>query len=167
MKFHVAVDGESCVLELQRANGQVHYSLTGVVAATGSASVDEISHGVFSILLGTRSLTVYVTGQEDSLEVWSAGRRLAITLADARDRVIETSASAQAGPVEIRAHMPGKVVKLLVKSGAQVQAGDGLVVVEAMKMQNEMKSPKDGQVTKIYVAENATVAAAERLMIVE
>ena len=167
MKFRVEIDGESCLLDLQRNNGQTDYSLSGAVSATGSASVVEIATGVYSVLLGTRSLTVYLTAQGDSLTVWSEGHCHAISLTDARDRGIQSAAASHAGPVEVRAHMPGKVVKLLVEPGTHVQAGQGLIVVEAMKMQNEMKSPKDGVVSKIYVDENATVAAAERLMLVE
>jgi biotin carboxyl carrier protein len=63
--------------------------------------------------------------------------------------------------------MPGKVIKLLVEKGVNVQAGQGLIVVEAMKMQNEMKSPKDGMVSKINVAEGATVGAGQTLIVVE
>ena len=63
--------------------------------------------------------------------------------------------------------MPGKVVKLLVSKGDEVKAGAGLVVVEAMKMQNEMKASKDGRVTRIHVSEGSTVAPGETLLIVE
>jgi biotin carboxyl carrier protein len=63
--------------------------------------------------------------------------------------------------------MPGKVIKLLAEKGTAVQAGQGLIVVEAMKMQNEMHSPKDGVVARIHVAEGATVAAGQTLIVVE
>jgi pyruvate carboxylase subunit B len=63
--------------------------------------------------------------------------------------------------------MPGKVIKLLVGPGKSVKSGEGMIVVEAMKMQNEMKSPKDGVVSKILVAEGATVGPGETLIVVE
>jgi len=63
--------------------------------------------------------------------------------------------------------MPGKIIKLLVDVGASVEAGQGLIVVEAMKMQNEVKAPKTGVVTKILTAAGATVAAGETLIVVE
>ena len=69
--------------------------------------------------------------------------------------------------MELRAQMPGKIVKLLVEPQSEVRAGQSLLVIEAMKMQNEMKSPKDGIVTAIYATEGATVLAGERLMVVE
>ena len=63
--------------------------------------------------------------------------------------------------------MPGKVVRILLPQGAEVQAGTGIVVVEAMKMQNEVKSPKKGTIQKIVVAEGAAVSAGDVLAIVE
>lgn len=71
------------------------------------------------------------------------------------------------GRAEIKTAMPGKVVRILVSEGAAVQKGDGIVVVEAMKMQNEMKSPKDGIVVEIRVAENDTVGAGDTLIIID
>jgi biotin carboxyl carrier protein len=63
--------------------------------------------------------------------------------------------------------MPGKIIKVLVTPGSAVTAGQGLLVVEAMKMQNEMKSPKDGVVARIQGYEGATVVAGETLVVIE
>jgi biotin carboxyl carrier protein len=63
--------------------------------------------------------------------------------------------------------MPGKVVRLMVREGDEVEAGAGVAVVEAMKMQNEIKSPKKGTIGKILVSEGATVNAGDVLAIVE
>jgi biotin carboxyl carrier protein len=63
--------------------------------------------------------------------------------------------------------MPGKVVKLLVKPGDAVKAGDGVIVVEAMKMENELKAPAPGTVKEIRVAEGKAVAAGEVLVVIE
>ena len=71
------------------------------------------------------------------------------------------------GLAEIKTAMPGKVVRIIAEAGASVQKGDGVIVVEAMKMQNEMKSPKDGVVKEIRVAEGSTVNAGEVLVIIE
>ena len=71
------------------------------------------------------------------------------------------------GIIEIRTAMPGKLVRVLVEVGNEVSAGDGVLVVEAMKMQNEMKSPKDGIVKEIRFAEGANVNAGEVLAIIE
>jgi biotin carboxyl carrier protein len=63
--------------------------------------------------------------------------------------------------------MPGKVVRVLVREKEEVQAGQGVVVVEAMKMQNELKSPKQGIVQKVMAKEGANVNAGDVLLIVE
>jgi biotin carboxyl carrier protein len=71
------------------------------------------------------------------------------------------------GIAQIKTAMPGKVVRILVAEGAEVLQGDGILIVEAMKMQNEMKSPKDGIVKEIKVAEGTTVNAGDVLAIIE
>jgi biotin carboxyl carrier protein len=83
---------------------------------------------------------------------------------------LRSSASGDAaadGIAQIKTAMPGKVVRILVEKGAEVLQGDGILIVEAMKMQNEMKSPKDGIVKEIKVEEGATVNAGDVLAIIE
>jgi biotin carboxyl carrier protein len=71
------------------------------------------------------------------------------------------------GSAEILAPMPGKVVRVLVEVGSQIEKGKGVIVVEAMKMQNEMKSPREGSVKAVYVKAGDTVNAGDVLAIVE
>jgi biotin carboxyl carrier protein len=71
------------------------------------------------------------------------------------------------GKVEIKTAMPGKIVRILVEEGVEVAHGDGVIVVEAMKMQNEMKSPKHGIIKEIRFAEGETVNSGEVLVIIE
>lgn len=71
------------------------------------------------------------------------------------------------GVAEIKTAMPGKVVRILVEKGSEVKKGEGVVVVEAMKMQNELKSPKDGIVKEIRIEEGATVSAGDVLLSIE
>lgn len=71
------------------------------------------------------------------------------------------------GVAEIRTAMPGKVVRVIAEAGTDVRKGDGVIVVEAMKMQNELKSPKDGVVKEIKVPEGSTVSAGEILATIE
>jgi biotin carboxyl carrier protein len=130
-------------------------------------SVEEVMPGVFSVLAGGRSYQVNVAPHAEGFEVWVGLDRYFISLADPRDRALNSRKGGAAGPVELRAQMPGKIIKLLTPVGTAVTAGQGLMVVEAMKMQNEVKAPKDGTVARIYVAEGATVAAGDALLIVE
>ena len=133
---------------------------------SGEASVIETVPGVYSVLIGDRSFRVPLVAAAEGIQAWQAGARL-VSVADARDRAVRSISAASAGPVSVRALMPGKVIKVLVTAGDAVQAGQGLIVVEAMKMQNEMKSPKDGVASKILTAEGATVAAGETLIVVD
>lgn len=71
------------------------------------------------------------------------------------------------GISEIKTAMPGKVVRILSDVGIEVKKGDGVIIVEAMKMQNELKSPKDGVVKEVRFAEGATVNAGDVLLIIE
>jgi biotin carboxyl carrier protein len=78
-----------------------------------------------------------------------------------------SAADASDGPKKIKAPMPGKVVRIIAPEGSEVEAGAGVVVIEAMKMQNEMKAPKKGIVKKISAPEGATVNAGDTLAIIE
>ncbi len=168
MKLQIDLDGETYTLDLEIENGRIRYSVEGF---EGDASVVEIMPGVFSVLVGDRSFLVNLGSGEaagSDFEVWPNGQqRHAVSLADLRDRSSRRDHGLGHGPVEVRAQMPGKVIKVLAAAGAHVEAGEGLVVVEAMKMQNEMKAPKSGRVVRIHVKEGATVAAGEPLVVVE
>lgn len=167
MKLRIEADGEDYTLDLKLDGARSEYVMGGVMEGSGTASVAEVMPGVFSVLLGKRSFAIYIVHNGENMEVWNGSRRHLISIADARDRSSKNKKSRASGPSEIRAQMPGKVIKLLVEVGMPVKAGQGLIVVEAMKMQNEMKSPKDGIVSKIRASEGATVAAGEALIVIE
>jgi biotin carboxyl carrier protein len=94
--------------------------------------------------------------------------RYACEVQDPRSlRTRRAAAGTTEGPQKITAPMPGKVVRIIVPQGGEVEAGKGVIVVEAMKMQNELKSPKAGKVQKLLVAEGATVNAGDTLAIIE
>jgi biotin carboxyl carrier protein len=168
LKLKVEVDSDEFLLEFQGSNSAAsEYALTGSWNRSGHASIAATMPGVFSVLLDHRSFMVAVARRGSELEVWAGGRRHTVSLRDPRDRSGQSGRVSTAGPVEIRAQMPGKVIKVLVETGASVETGEGVIIVEAMKMQNEMKSPKTGVIRKIHTAEGATVIAGEALMVIE
>jgi biotin carboxyl carrier protein len=104
----------------------------------------------------------------EAVEVVVGTQRFAITFSDPkRLRGSAEAAGHGDGTARIVAPMPGKVVRVMVEVGAQVEAGTGIAVVEAMKMQNEMKSPKSGKVASINVEVGATVNGGDVLAVVE
>jgi len=103
-----------------------------------------------------------------AVDVVVGTRRYSVTLVDPRRLRSASGAGIQGDEAaRIVAPMPGKVVRLLVEEGEEIEAGTGVVVVEAMKMQNEMKSPKKGRVVTLKVATGETVNAGEVLAIIE
>jgi biotin carboxyl carrier protein len=167
LKLRVEVDGQEYALDIRSHNGGSEYTLAGANSVSGLGLVAQVAPGVFSVLLDGRSFTVHIAGHNEDLEVWTAAEQHVISVSDTRDRSGRHKRVPASGPMEVRAQMPGKVIKLLVEKGTTVNASQGLIVVEAMKMQNEMKSPKDGMVSKINVAEGATIAAGQTLVVVE
>ncbi len=96
------------------------------------------------------------------------GEQIDVRLIDPKKlRGAGAAAVAADGVAEIKTAMPGKVVRVIVSAGDEVKKGDGILVVEAMKMQNELKSPKDGTVKSINAPEGKTVAAGDVLAVIE
>jgi len=126
-------------------------------------SIAPLTTGSFSVLIGERSYEAVVNGREIIVD----GRSFNVDVFDPREMRGRKSADADQGRANIAAMMPGKVVRVLVAEGDEVEAGQGLIVVEAMKMQNEMKAPKAGRVIEMKSREGATVAAGEILLVIE
>jgi biotin carboxyl carrier protein len=124
----------------------------------------------FSILVDNRCFDLDVIPDGDEIIVTSRGGTTRVTLVDTarRPRRGADAARAQAaGRVELRAMMPGRVVNVLVKAGDAVTFQQGVVVVEAMKMENELKSPKEGKVAEVKVAPGQTVEKGDVLIVIE
>lgn len=132
--------------------------------------VRESSDGVLLIKNGTSVYRCRVEAKRDAgkYEVGLRGRSYPISIVDPkRLRSSENAPGLGHGAAEIVSPMPGKVVRVLVEQGNTVEAGAGIIVVEAMKMQNEMKAPKPGVVVSINAAEGATVNAGDVLAVIE
>jgi len=166
MKYEVHMEGKTRVVELEHHGGAWRISLDGQPVA---ADVIEISPGVYSILLDDRSHEVRVmTAPDGSLKVQSGLYEFAAKVVDPRSwRGRRHGVLEAEGRQQILAPMPGKVVRLLVKVGDKVEAGQGLLVVEAMKMQNEIRSPKSGVVERLQAKEGQAVNAGDVLAWVE
>jgi acetyl/propionyl-CoA carboxylase alpha subunit len=133
----------------------------------GEFSIEALDRGAWSVLIGGRAYRIEPGGRIGDGELIVNGVPLAVELFDPRESRQRRGSAASHGRLNITAPMPGKVVRLLASAGDAVEQGDGLVVVEAMKMQNEMKSPKTGRVVEVRTKPNSAVAAGEVLMVVE
>jgi biotin carboxyl carrier protein len=147
------------VSRVVRIDGQ----LVDFSTAAAQASVIETSPGVYSVLWEGNSYEARVSGGHIAI----GDSIFEFEIEDPRQWKRSQSAVGAHGPVTITAPMPGKVVRILVAEGDEVTAGQGIVVVEAMKMQNELKSPRDGRVTGIRVRENEGVVAGAVLALIE
>jgi len=128
-----------------------------------SADVASPGPGIYSVLLDGRSYDARVERTSGHLIVSVQGHRFEIEVRDPR-RWSPNATSRRGGDIEtVRAPMPGKVVRVLVAPGDTVEAGQGVMVVEAMKMQNEMKASRSGRVLSVAAKEGATVTAGEVL----
>jgi biotin carboxyl carrier protein len=166
VKYEVLLAGKTRVVELTRQNGAWKISLDG---NTLDANAVEVAPNIFSVLLSGDSHQIRIAPRPDGTLTLHTG--LAEYHAEVTDprswRGRRQGAVEAAGRQQITAPMPGKVVRLLVKQGDSVEAGQGLLVVEAMKMQNEIRSPKSGKIEKLFAQEGQPVNAGEVLLWVE
>lgn len=125
--------------------------------------VVEVEPGVYSVIAGLASWEARVAGNEITI----GGHRFQVEIQDPRQWKRSSRAAGAHGRASIAAAMPGKIVRVLVAVGDEVVAGQGILVVEAMKMQNELKAPRDGRVTAIEVRENDSVNAGAVLATIE
>jgi biotin carboxyl carrier protein len=148
--------------------GKVQFILDDEVVEADWA---EVAPGIYSIIIDGRCYEALVSSQpgqtaaqEEPYTVTVCRRNHLVRVLDPRRRRRANALDTSEGPQEILAPMPGKVVKLLVTEGQQVSSGDGLLVIEAMKMQNEVRASRSGRVEKLHVTEGAGVEAGFKLI---
>lgn len=137
--------------------------IDGVAVEPAAASVVEVEPGVFSLIDGGISYEVRISGNQAVVH----GHPFRFEIEDPRQWKRAGAAAAANAPASIVAPMPGKVVRVLVAVGDCVLAGQGIVVVEAMKMQNELKSPRDGRVASLKAEVGASVTGGAVLAAIE
>ena len=150
MKWQVVVDGRAFEIDSQQLDG-----------------VLQVEPGVYSVLLEGASYEIRIQPSLQGLTASVAGRRFAVEVRDPRDASRSSRAAIGSGRQNVTAPMPGKVVRVLVGTGDLVETSQGLVVVEAMKMQNELKANRPGRVMEIRAREGETVGAGDTLVVLE
>ncbi len=165
MTFDVIVNGKARKLELVQEEGRWRCRVDGRELEVDASLV---RRDVISLLVGGTAYEVKRERTPTDLHIWVKNERFQVEVRDPRSlRSRKGAAGLGEGPQKLLAPMPGKVVRVLLAPNSEVEAGQGVLVVEAMKMQNELKSPKKGVVKQIMASEGATVNAGEVLAIVE
>jgi acetyl/propionyl-CoA carboxylase alpha subunit len=161
VKYEILIDGKAAVFTV--AGERFDYQREGAVIER-QYSAAPAGDGTWSILIDGRSYAVEILG---SGEVSVNGHVFHIDVFDPRELRGSRCAADSSGPQSITAPMPGRVIRVLVEQGHEVAAGEGLIVVEAMKMQNEMKAPRAGRVAAVKTLAGATVSAGDVLLVIE
>jgi biotin carboxyl carrier protein len=170
VKLNAEIEGERLALEVRREGGRVFADVGG---RRYEVDAREVGEGEYLLIREGRVYECRVGAgrgakSRGELSVAVGAREYTVALADTKHiRGARTVAGHEAGRAQVAAQMPGKVVRVLVGEGQSVEAGAGVVVVEAMKMQNELKSPKSGTVVKLNAQPGATVNAGEVLAVIE
>jgi biotin carboxyl carrier protein len=168
MKLHVTTADCQTDILIQDDGSRVHAEIAG---RRYELDVHESGAGDWLLISDGRVFECRVQGRPESgtvSDVFVGATRYPVTLTDPkRLRGASNSVAQDDGAARLVARMPGKVVRVLAKVGEQIDAGAGIIVVEAMKMQNEMKSPKAGTVVALNIAAGDTVNAGDVLAVVE
>jgi biotin carboxyl carrier protein len=164
VKIEIKLRDFKRTVEMSRTEGKLRFALDGRLL---EADAVEIAPGIYSILIGGQAFEVRVESAGGALRVSVAGREYAAEILDPRQRKRYRGGAIEAeGRQQVIAPMPGKVVRVLAAAGDVVEAREGLVVIEAMKMQNEVRSPKSGTVERMLVTEGQAVNSGDVLAIV-
>lgn len=164
MLFDATVEGRTIRVEVRARNGGYAVSLDGRVL-----EVDHQEAGAHfvSLLIGGRSYEAGLEQRPDGYNVVLAEDVLYVELRGASQAALAAPRKPEGGPARILAPMPGRLVRVLVRPGQQVAAGEGLLVMEAMKMENEIRSPRAGRVGELPVREGQAVETGALLVVVE
>jgi len=165
MTFDVQIDDAHTRLEVEREGDRYRFRLGD--QHQRQAQLIEVEPGIFSILLDGRSYEAHAEPGAGCAWITIRGHRFRVAITDPRRWSSKRAGAHGAEHEDVIAPMPGKIVRLLVEPGQAVEAGQGIVVMEAMKMQNEMKAHRAGRVAAIPVRAGETVAAGAILATIE
>jgi biotin carboxyl carrier protein len=164
MTYDISIDGKNYRLDLNQVEGRWTCRLDGREIAVDAVLARP---DVLSLRIENKAYEVKCERVGSEMHLWVGSVRFAAEVRDPRSFRGRVRAADDHGPKKLLAPMPGRVVRVLLSQGAEVEAGTGVLVVEAMKMQNEVKSQKKGTVQKILATEGDAVNAGDVLAIVE
>ena len=167
MKYFVKVNGHDHEVVLTERLGELLVEVDGEAMDLDYEEVDSLGQ-VLAIVGGATSIGVSIEGDSNRAGITIAGHFYDIEIEDERERAALAAArAASAGDGLVKSVMPGVVVSLLVAEGDVMEEGEPLLVLEAMKMQNEIAAPATGEVRLIHVEEGEAVSAGAKLVEIE
>jgi biotin carboxyl carrier protein len=165
MRYEVTIDDQTYLIEISEEG---HIRLDGREVEIDFAQVG--SSGLFSLLVDNESFEALVETREGRWQVLLRGDLYDVEVVDERARLLRARASMSApgsGELKVKAPMPGLVVTVPVEVGQEVSVGDDVVILESMKMENELKAPRAGLVKGIRVQVGDSVEKNQTLVIIE
>lgn len=165
MKYITTLDEKEYTIEIIDAH---HVAINGRVQEVDFESIS--GQPVFSLIVDGKSYESFVYETEEGWQVLTRGRQYNLTVVDEREKRLRAAAGSgvvESGEYNLKAPMPGLIVAIPVEEGAQVEKGQTLIILESMKMQNELKSPKAGVVGRIRVKQGETVEQRQALLSVQ
>jgi len=165
MKYITTLDGKEYLIEVVDEH---HVSVNGRAQEVDFESVS--GQPVYSLIIDGKSYESYVYETEEGWQVLTRGRQYNLTIEDEREKRLRAAAGggvAESGEFHLKAPMPGLVVAIPVNEGDKVEKGQVILILESMKMQNELKSPKAGTVGRIRVKQGEKVEQRQALLSVQ
>lgn len=162
MKYVTTVDGKEFTVEIV---DEKHIRINERLLDVDFESIS--GQPVYSLLIGGKSYEAYVSPDDEQWEVLLRGRLYQAEVQDEREKRLRSAGgagAAEGGEFQMKAPMPGLVVAIPVEEGQQVKKGQVLLILESMKMQNELKSPRDGHIQRIKVKAGETVEQKQTLL---
>lgn len=177
-RYYAELDGREWGFEIAQAGGLTHVGMLDEASGSREVSVDfvavradvETGEGLYSLLANGKSFQLYVERHEEHYRVVIWRQRYEIKVHTEREwRLMKVAPklASHSGVMVINAPMPGLVKAVLVEAGAEVSAGARLVVLEAMKMENEITAPRAGRVAQVHVQAQTVVEAGKPLVALE
>jgi biotin carboxyl carrier protein len=163
VKYFVTINGRAHEVELVERLGKLLATVDGKAFDASYQEVDD--QGQVVLLHAGRSYALSIEGEENDVAITLAGHFYDVRLEDERERAAHAaeSAGAPTGGV-VMSNMPGIVVEVLVEKGQVIEKGAPLLILSAMKMQNEISAPTAGIVKELHVAAGQPVAAGAKLV---
>jgi biotin carboxyl carrier protein len=162
MKYVTSINGHDYEIEII---DESHITVDGKPYKVDFISVS--GQPVYSLLINGESFEAHIHPEEDIWQVLFHGELYPVRVEDERERRLRTALAgkaAQAGEFHLKAPMPGMVVAVPVEEGQTVKKGETLVILESMKMQNELHAPRDGKILRVRVAAGDRVEQKQTLL---